>query len=167
MRNGVSKRSSAKASPQKTGRICWICAPASSSRKAGQTIKAGPGGLIDVEFSSQAVALAYGAKHEELRSGDTCHILRSAASLGLIDSEIAANLTDGYIFLRDIENRIRLVKRTSLDSLPTDGGELDTLARLVFSKKVKTRTGEYLESRLSDVTRSLRENYTRLLESLA
>ena len=135
-------------------------------QKGDQVIKAGPGGLIDVEFASQAVALTFGANRPRLRSGETCHVLLIAADLGLIDSTTALSLAKGYLFLRDVENRIRLVKHTSLDRLPTDEIELDALARRVFSKDVRDRTGRYLTERLDAVTRSLRENYSRLLDSL-
>ncbi len=134
--------------------------------KGKEIIKAGPGGLIDVEFTSQAVALAYGAENAELRSGDTCSILNKAVERGLVDGQIVDKMVNGYRFLRDVENRIRLVRRTSFDMLPEKESELDALARRVYPKEQGNRNGAFFLEQLDEVTRTLREGYVQILESL-
>ena len=135
-------------------------------QKGSQVIKAGPGGLIDVEFASQAVALAHGTEHPGLREGSTVHLLEEAARLGLVDPVRAESLVKGYLFLRDIENRIRLIKHASLDSLPEGEAELDAVARRIFPPDSSERTGAALVARVQSVTSSLRQDYVAVLEAI-
>ena len=92
-------------------------------------LKAGTGGLIDIEFAAQYLQLAYGAEHESLRGCSTTETLERASNLGLADATRCALLVQGYQFLRRLEHRLRIVHDRSEHELPQDPIELDKLAR--------------------------------------
>jgi glutamate-ammonia-ligase adenylyltransferase len=92
-------------------------------------LKAGHGGLIDIEFSAQYLQLVHGPEHSELHTPSTTKALSMAAELGLADDETCRVLIDGYAFLRRLEHRLRIVHDRSEQHLPTDPVEMEKLAR--------------------------------------
>ena len=98
-------------------------------------MKAGRGGLIDIEFASQFLQLSLGHRHTRLRTPSTEAALRAAAELaaaGAVPPSLAgpcALLADAYLYLRRLEHRLRIVHDTSEQRLPTDAVALDVLAR--------------------------------------
>jgi len=92
-------------------------------------LKTGKGGVVDVEFAAQCVALAFGHAHPELRAPATVDVLAHGARLGVIAPSDAALLADGYRFLRLVEHRLRIVHDRAVHRLPDDPVELEKLAR--------------------------------------
>ncbi|MCE9580394.1 MAG: hypothetical protein K8W52_45165, partial [Deltaproteobacteria bacterium] len=90
-------------------------------------LKAGKGGVIDVEFAAQCLQLAFGAAHPALRTPSTMAAL--AAATEVADAGDLALLADGYRFLRRLEHRLRIVHDRPVHHLPTEPRELDRLAR--------------------------------------
>ncbi len=97
--------------------------------KGSETLKSAPGGLIDVEFISQALVLCYGPEHKSIRSASTLENIRNAAEENVLTKENADHLIESYLFLREVENRMRIVNNVSIDSLPNDRDELEKLTR--------------------------------------
>jgi glutamate-ammonia-ligase adenylyltransferase len=121
-------------------------------------LKAGRGGLIDIEFASQYLQLAWGHAHPALRTGSTVEALAAAARLGVADADDCTLLIDGYRFLRRIEHRMRIVHDRSVHRLPDDPVELDKLAlRLGYPD------GASLKDAYSRWTSEVRRTYARLL----
>jgi len=59
------------------------------------------GGVIDLEFCVQALVLAYGPAHPQLRENKGNHtLLHRAAELGLVDAGIASAAADAYLAMR-------------------------------------------------------------------
>src|SRR5208283_3245400 len=52
--------------------------------------KAGPGGLVDVEFLTQALQLLHGQAHPQLRIAHTLAVLNRLTALGIIEEEPSA-----------------------------------------------------------------------------
>jgi glutamate-ammonia-ligase adenylyltransferase len=92
-------------------------------------LKAGAGGVIDVEFAAQYLQLAHGHAHPALRTTSTVHALRAAAHAGVAAARDVELLDQGYRFLRGIENRLRVVNDQPVHRLPDTKVELDKLAR--------------------------------------
>ena len=97
--------------------------------KGEETLKAAPGGLIDVEFIAQAMVLVYGSERPALHLTSTIGILRTAAVEGILDEDEARRLIESYNLLREIENRLRIVNNLSIDRLPDDPDQLEALTR--------------------------------------
>ena len=59
------------------------------------------GGVIDLEFCVQALVLAYGPAHPQLRENKGNHtLLRRAAELGLVEEDIAVDAANAYLAMR-------------------------------------------------------------------
>ncbi|HEY0989384.1 MAG TPA: hypothetical protein VGD80_20085, partial [Kofleriaceae bacterium] len=92
-------------------------------------LKAGRGGLIDVEFAAQYLQLVHGHAHPALRTTGTAAALEAAAAAGVAPAGDVELLAQGYRFLRKIEHRLRVVHDQPIHRLPEARGELDKLAR--------------------------------------
>ncbi len=104
--------------------------PASSdSADPADDLKSGAGGVIDIEFTAQYLQLAHGHAHPALRTPSTVAALAAAAAAGLAPEHELELLTQGYRFLRGIENRLRVVHDRPVHRLPARRAELDQLAR--------------------------------------
>ena len=62
-------------------------------------LKQGRGGLVDVEFIAQMMALRYGHKFSQLRCRNTTKLIRAMAETGLLDQREVASLEADYRFL--------------------------------------------------------------------
>jgi glutamate-ammonia-ligase adenylyltransferase len=91
--------------------------------------KTGQGGLVDVEFATQYLQLVHGGTLRGVRQPGTLDALAALAAAGRLRREDAAGLREGYLFLRRVENRQRLVHGRALQHLPTRGRPLVLLAR--------------------------------------
>jgi glutamate-ammonia-ligase adenylyltransferase len=70
-------------------------------RREASEIKHIEGGVIDLEFCVQALVLAHGPRHPELRENKGNHtLLQRAGKLGLIDAELAAAAGGAYLTFR-------------------------------------------------------------------
>jgi glutamate-ammonia-ligase adenylyltransferase len=121
-------------------------------------LKAGRGGLVDVEFAAQFLQLAHGASHAGLRVRGTRPALAAAHAAGLIDEPTHATLSGGYQFLRTIENRLRIVHDRPIHEYPRDPAALDQLAR-----RTGYRSAGALDRAYLGWTRDVRSAYERLL----
>jgi glutamate-ammonia-ligase adenylyltransferase len=96
----------------------------------GHDIKLGRGGIRDIEFFAQTQQLIAGGRHPELRTRGTVETLQRLAAGGWIAAEAEKELSETYLFLRRIENRLQMVGDQQTHIIPTDRDELDRVARL-------------------------------------
>ncbi len=129
------------------------------ARPGRHDIKAGRGGLVDVEFATQYLQLVHGHAHPELRTQSTMAALSAAADTGVADSAVCALLADGYRFLRTLDNRMRIVHDSTVQALPTGHG-LELLAR-----RAGYPDGSSLEQTYRRWTEEVRRAYARVLEN--
>jgi [glutamine synthetase] adenylyltransferase / [glutamine synthetase]-adenylyl-L-tyrosine phosphorylase len=97
--------------------------------KTRLNIKQGHGGLVDVEFLVQMMALSHGHQHPELRVRDTMALLEALDSLHLLAHADAATLETDYKFLSRLENRLRIESDQPAWAIPTSVTGLRPLAR--------------------------------------
>ncbi len=137
------------------------------SEKRKEELKAGPGGLVDVEFIAQALVLTYGHAHEALRDASTFQVLRYAEEQDWLPRDDASQLIASYRFLRDVENRLRVVNNVSLDSIPHDPEELEKLTkRYALKMDAEKPTPEGFLEMISFHTQRVREIFYRFFEYL-
>ena len=97
--------------------------------KAGRIhLKAGRGGILDVEFAIQYLQMKHGKDHR-IRTSNTEKAIRALVAGGYLPSDIAASLREGYRMLRRLENRIRIVHGNSTNYIDASAEGLRLLAR--------------------------------------
>ncbi len=97
--------------------------------KTRLNIKQGHGGLVDVEFLAQMMALSHGHRNRELRVRNTMGLLNALDKLHLLAHEDAVKIEDDYRFLSRLENRLRIESDQPAWALPTSPAALRPLAR--------------------------------------
>jgi len=94
-------------------------------------IKAGSGGVVDIEFLVQALQLRWGAEKKGLRTPQTVKALLRLSREGLIEKDEYSFLKEAYLFLRLLELRQRIVNDRPEGDLIKGAPELAALARRV------------------------------------
>ena len=84
-------------------------------------VKLGRGGLVDVEFLTQALQLVHGAEHPEVRRTSTAAALAGLARVGALPAATAAALREDYRFLRRVSTALRLLGARPTDTLELAG----------------------------------------------
>jgi [glutamine synthetase] adenylyltransferase / [glutamine synthetase]-adenylyl-L-tyrosine phosphorylase len=110
-------------------------------------VKLGRGGLVDVEFLTQALQLVHGAAHPDVRRSSTTAALAGLARIGALAPATAATLRDDYRFLRRVSTALRLLGARPTDTLELAGpmparvaSALDFPSRDAFLKTYRERT---------------------------
>ncbi|HZJ56134.1 MAG TPA: bifunctional [glutamate--ammonia ligase]-adenylyl-L-tyrosine phosphorylase/[glutamate--ammonia-ligase] adenylyltransferase [Myxococcaceae bacterium] len=124
--------------------------------------KTGQGGLVDVEFATQYLQLVHGGALPAVRQPGTLDALAALAARGKLRREDAGELREGYLFLRRVENRQRLVHGRALQHLPTRGRPLLLLARRLGYGGPDA--GSAFLSEYRAVAATVRAAYVRVLE---
>ncbi|MBN9607169.1 MAG: bifunctional [glutamine synthetase] adenylyltransferase/[glutamine synthetase]-adenylyl-L-tyrosine phosphorylase [Actinomycetales bacterium] len=92
-------------------------------------LKLGPGGLRDVEFTTQLLQLVHGVHDDEVRQRSTLDALAALADRGYIGRVEAAEFARDYRFLRLVEHRIQLSRLRRTHLMPREDEALRVLAR--------------------------------------
>ncbi len=99
------------------------------SEVAPREIKLGPGGLRDVEFVVQLLAMVHGRTDETLRARATLEVLNALRDGGYIGRDDAVSLADAYGFLRVAEHRLQLWRMQRTHTVPARHDAKRGLAR--------------------------------------
>ena len=107
--------------------------------RSSTDIKHVAGGVIDLEFSVQALVLAHGPQHPALRENKGNHtLLKRAGDLGLIDSRIAIEAGDAYLAMRHRIHRAALndeeTVRLTPDEMSEERAAVTRLWKAVFGE---------------------------------
>jgi glutamate-ammonia-ligase adenylyltransferase len=121
-----------------------------------KNIKVGRGGLLDIEFLTQALQLKYGRDYPQLRCPKTMDALLKLGELNLIDLEEAQNLRYNYKLLRLIENGLRLIYDESTDLLDFEKVQTETILQLLKHHGYEVSN---LRETVENVTQKVREIY--------
>ena len=123
-------------------------------------VKLGRGGMTDVEWSAQILALEHGHEIEGLRTPRTLEQLEAAAAAELITAREAEELREAWILAWQIRRGLFLWKGREGDVLPTDRHDLRALALLIDGED---GTASELEERYLRLTRRARTIAERLI----
>lgn len=122
-------------------------------------LKKGEGGIAELEFALRLQQLVHGREQPEVRCGDALGALDALARTGALDLEQASRLREAYVFLRRLENRVRMMHGRSGSGLPESPEERADLAKRL-----------HLDGDLAELTDRHRANvhavYESVLESL-
>ncbi|HET8563338.1 MAG TPA: bifunctional [glutamate--ammonia ligase]-adenylyl-L-tyrosine phosphorylase/[glutamate--ammonia-ligase] adenylyltransferase, partial [Candidatus Binatia bacterium] len=105
-------------------------------------LKKGRGGLVDIEFLTQMLQLTHGFRHPRLRRRKTLHALKALYDQGILNKPEYQLLSEGYLFLRRLDHRLRLERDQSIDAFERKPGRLDSIAKaLGYSNKKRPGSG--------------------------
>ncbi len=104
--------------------------------QAGREIKLGPGGLRDIEFAVQLLALVHGRTDDSLRVANTLQGLAALAAGGYVGREDAVSLAAAYQFLRAVEHLLQLRQLRRTHTLPEDPAVLRQVGRALRAMRL-------------------------------
>jgi glutamate-ammonia-ligase adenylyltransferase len=123
-------------------------------------IKTGRGGIVDIEFLVQMLQLRYGQRLPALRQRATLPALVALHACGILAEEDYQTLTQGYRFLRTLENRLRIEQDQPVEALESRGEHLIALARRLGYEG--DAAAEHLLADYQSQREAIRACYTRL-----
>ncbi len=133
----------------------------------GKNVKLGFGGLADIEFAVQILQLMHGKKFSRLRETNTISALQNFVALGLVDQGMAEDLQGSYLFLRNLECVLRIIRQAPTNNLPKENKELAPVARLLGYEGEDADT--LADALLADYdlhTQRVRKHYRKTIGSL-
>ena len=128
-------------------------------------IKQGAGGLVDIEFLVQYLQLLQGKKHRRLRVPGTYNALRAIKKLRLLDKGECGTLLHAYLFLRQLESRMRIVSNQATSELSRDPAKLWSLARRMGYLDDGLQAGQKLLLDYENVSKQVREIFIKILDN--
>jgi [glutamine synthetase] adenylyltransferase / [glutamine synthetase]-adenylyl-L-tyrosine phosphorylase len=126
-------------------------------RELADHVKLGPGGIREIEFVAQALQLVRGGRDPALTVRPTLEVLSVLSKKNLLPEQAARELSEAYVFLRNVEHRLQYLDDAQRHDLP---GEEDDRARL--AKMAGFASWEAFSARLQ----SLRGAVSRHFESV-
>jgi glutamate-ammonia-ligase adenylyltransferase len=132
-------------------------------KRGSYNIKTGRGGIVDVEFVTQYLQLKYGCSFPELRTTSTIVALKEIGALGLLPENNAEALLSGFMFLRRLENRLRIIHDYSVNDLAGSKSYMNKLARRLDYDTALKNPGAALISDYEETTGRIRDCYARIL----
>jgi glutamate-ammonia-ligase adenylyltransferase len=84
-------------------------------------VKFGRGGLVDVEFITQALQMLHGGRHPAIRRANIVSALAAIEADGLLPADESRGLAEHYRFLRRVSSALRLFGARPADALDLAG----------------------------------------------
>ena len=94
-----------------------------------RSLKRGPGGLVDIEFTIQMFQIKYGRDKPAIVRTNVWEALDALLATALIDTSEHRTLSEAYSFLRSAEARLRIVTNRPLNDYPDAPDDLEKFAR--------------------------------------
>jgi len=91
-------------------------------------IKLGPGGIREIEFIAQVFQLIRGGQDDGLRIRPTCGVLQRLGENGQLPGQVVADLTEAYVFLRNLEHRLQYLDDQQTQELPESAADQKIIA---------------------------------------
>src|SRR6267378_2646421 len=99
-------------------------------RELAEHVKLGPGGIREIEFVAQPLQLVRGGRDPALTARPTREALKRLAERRLLPDEAARELSDAYVFLRDVEHRLQYLDDAQRHDLPREQEDRARLAKM-------------------------------------
>lgn len=125
----------------------------------GHDVKLGRGGIREVEFFVQTQQLIFGGRRPKLRGSRTLDMLRELQRENWVTEEAVVELSEAYVFLRNVEHRLQMIADEQTQRLPIETAALARFAKFCGYGRLDTFVAE-LTKRL----RRVEKHYARLFE---
>jgi [glutamine synthetase] adenylyltransferase / [glutamine synthetase]-adenylyl-L-tyrosine phosphorylase len=123
-------------------------------------LKKGRGGLVDIEFLTQMLQLAHSYRYPKLKRRETLRALAALRDHKILKQTEYQLLSDGYLFLRRLDHRLRLERDQSIDAFEREPGRLEGIAQALGydgSKRSRKSNGSRAGQKLVQDYESRRE----------
>lgn len=125
----------------------------------GHNIKLGRGGIREIEFYGQTQQLIWGGRQPGLRQRETLAAIAALKDHGHVGEDALNDLTDSYLFLRQLEHRLQMVNDEQTQKLPATPEGIAQLGRFMGFE-----TADSFRSRLLEVLGKVQRHYAALFE---
>jgi len=98
-------------------------------QQSRRNVKLGFGGIREIELVVQALQVSLGGKFPEVCERNTLKALQALCRRQLISDEEYQALSQAYLFLRDVENKLQMVNDAQTHSIPAKAEEVRACAR--------------------------------------
>jgi glutamate-ammonia-ligase adenylyltransferase len=99
-------------------------------RELAGHVKLGPGGIREIEFIAQALQLVRGGRDAELTARPTLAVLALLSGKRLLPEIAGRELSDAYVFLRNVEHRLQYLDDAQTHELPADPQDRARIAQM-------------------------------------
>lgn len=128
-------------------------------------LKKGKGGLVDIEFLTQMLQLSHGHRYPTLRQRGTLEALKALKKEKIVKERDHKLLSEGYLFLRRLDHRLRLQRDQSIDILEREADQLHGVAKaLDYKSNKKKGAGDLLLKDYKLRRERIRTCYERFLK---
>jgi glutamate-ammonia-ligase adenylyltransferase len=127
-----------------------------------KNLKAGKGGLLDLEFAVQALQMRHFGVGTSIGSGNTLEAIEQFGALRLLKKAELDALQRNFRFLRDLEFLIRLNSEANDFVIPTERNLLRALAA-----GMRTRSVQHLTTKIRLVRNQNRKLLSTILATIA
>lgn len=112
-------------------------------------VKLGRGGIREIEFFAQTQQLIWGGRDPDLRIRQTMGAIDALAEAGHVEPDVAREMNEAYVKLRDIEHRLQMVNDRQTHTTPA-ADEMTPFARFAGFETAEAFASD-LEATLSTV----------------
>ena len=127
------------------------------ARRVVDDVKLGPGGIRELEFIVQSFQLVRGGQDSRLRSSALRPTLAYLGEAGLLPATTVAQLDQGYLFLRRLENAVQMYEDRQTHRLPVEED-----ARRALCIGMQCDNWEQLRAQLDSITGLVNEEFRRV-----
>ncbi|PLX70634.1 MAG: hypothetical protein C0602_03750 [Denitrovibrio sp.] len=124
-------------------------------------MKAGYGGLLDIEFIAQMLQLKYGCKHDSFRTPNTHDAIHAFKQAGVIKERDFNSLHKGYLFFRHLENLVRIYENSDTSNLPKSD---ELRGKIANFYGYRSDGSAMLMDEYQTIRRSVRAAFNRIFE---
>jgi len=124
-----------------------------------------PGGLFDIDFTAQFLALRHAAAHPEILHPHPAEMLRRVERLGFLDKEDSSRLQAARSLLADVQSLLRLT--LDGDEAAFDAAKAPEGQRRLIAVTEGVANLEELRTRIATETARVRAIYRRIVEEPA
>jgi glutamate-ammonia-ligase adenylyltransferase len=119
---------------------------------------------VDIEFLVQYLQLLHGKQLKRIRVPGTYNALQALKREGLLDEEEYVTLVQAYLFMRQLETRMRIVSNQASSELSRDPARLLPLAlRMGYLDEEGVSAGQKLLDDYVLMSRQVRNIFNKLL----
>ncbi|PQV63190.1 glutamate-ammonia-ligase adenylyltransferase [Abditibacterium utsteinense] len=127
-------------------------------------LKLGPGGLSDIEWSAQWLAMKHGAKFPNLQTPNTRRQLLAAREAGVLAPDEYQVLEDAYTWLRRAELRLQIAREGAASGVKRGSDDAALWARALFPGLKNGEATERFEGEWTAHTQRARQVFERVCD---